>query len=214
MGGESLAAVQLTRLGLAGDRRFAFESSAAPIGKPRLHSAERTRMLRASAHLLPSGEVEIDSGTGTPPLPLRDPTLLQALALPGAHLSLLESDTPFTDVRPVALHTLQSLAALSAELHRPIDGRRLRSNLILDLAPGITDADLLGHTLQLGEQAQLHILEPIPRCRMVSLAPETAELDPTLLPHLARSRHGRFGLYARPVTPGILQVGSPIHLLR
>ena len=215
MGGESLTLLHLTPHGIAGDRLLALHSAAAPIGKPLLRSAERTRMLRAAAHLLPSGDVLVDPGTGSP-LALTDPALLTALTLPGTPpetLSLLRSETPLTDVRPVALHTRQALAALSAELARPMDDRRLRSNLVLDLTPGVTDADLLGHTLRLGDQAELHILEPIPRCRMVSLAPGTAEPDPTLLPHLARTRRGRLGLYARPVTPGPLRVGDPIHLV-
>ena len=220
MGGEPCTTLDLTLTGIAGDRRFAFTSPRAPAGYPLLHSTERTTMLRATATLTRDGQPKVHPLNALP-LTITDPNLPQAID-PTATLTLLESETPLTDVRPVALHSTQTIAQLSHELGRPFDPRRLRSNIILTLlnaaipppATGLFPEDALTtHTLQLGPTATLRITERIPRCRIVSLAPETATHDPTLLRQLAQAHNGRAGIYARPLTPGPLTVGDPIYLL-
>ena len=72
---------------------------------------------------------------------------------------------------------------------------------------------LAGRTLQLGPHATLRITERIPRCRIVSLAPETALADPTVLRHLSQHHNARAGIYARPLTPGTLHLGDPVYLV-
>ena len=47
---------------------------------------------------------------------------------------------------------------------------------------------------------------------MVSLDPETAAADPTILRTLARTHDGRVGVYARAITPGTLAVGDAVYL--
>ncbi len=130
-----------------------------------------------------------------------------------ARLHLRHERRPFTDVRPIALHSLATEEALARELGS-FDPRRLRSNIILALTaePFAEDA-LSGNILRLGRTAELKILERIPRCRMVSLDPETAASDPTILRALARSHEGRVGVYARAITPGTLSVGDPVYLV-
>ncbi len=219
MGGECLEAVELTGVGLAGDRLLAFESADRPVGKPLLRSAQRGAMLRAKAVLASDGAVRL-----TPPATTCNPNgwsmtagdarVAAALDLPAeTPLRLLGSARPFVDVRPVALHSLQSVAALARELGQAVDARRFRSNLILDLAPGVHEDELLGRTIRVGARAELQILEPIPRCRMISLDPVTAIPDHGLLRHIARTRAGRFGLYARPLVPGVLRSGDAVLLL-
>ncbi len=216
MRGEALHKVHLRPHGLAGDRRFAVASTAAPAGKPLLSSLERTATLRYTARLEPAPSVTTPEGLT---LPLPSPELLETLqstvALPGAQLHLETSpEDPFFDVRPVSLISQATLRALAEELGRPLDPLRFRSNLILALAddgPFAEDA-LPGKTLRFGdlEGPRLRILERIPRCRIVSLDPDTAAADPTLLRHLARHHAGRLGIYALVERPGTLRVGDPV----
>ncbi|MBE7181870.1 MAG: hypothetical protein INR71_11810, partial [Terriglobus roseus] len=49
MGGERTNALEAVHDGIAQDRRYAFLSSGAPVGKPRLTSREREALLRYSA---------------------------------------------------------------------------------------------------------------------------------------------------------------------
>ncbi len=74
--------------------------------------------------------------------------------------------------------------------------------------------DLSGALVQLGGEAQLSLLERIPRCRMVSLDPETASPDASILHWLAKTHAGRAGIYARTHHPGSIRVGDPVHILR
>ncbi len=248
MGGERCPQLELTPFGIAGDRQLALESRDAPSGKPLLRAAERTAMLRLHASLDPAGQGLIRSHAGET-LSTTDPALpaqlAQALTRTGQSIStltLLRSPRPLTDVRPVALHSLQTIHQLATELDRTrlpgleagFDPRRLRSNLVLDLTADLNPLiaheptrthrpdssgthpfpeDLLaGYTLQIGPTARLRITERIPRCRIISLDPETATPDPALLRHLAHAHDGRAGIYARPLTPGTLRTGDPVYL--
>ncbi len=222
MRGESLSTVHLTPQGLEGNRRYAVSSTAAPAGKPLLGSAERTATLRYTARLGPTPSVTTPEGLT---LPLPSAALLEnlqsAVAQPGAQLGLQTStenpiQTPFFDVRPVSLISEATLQALAKELGRPLNPLRFRSNLVLALggAEPFAEDRLSGKILQFGdaEGPQLRILERIPRCRVVSLDPETATPDPTLLRHLARHHEGRIGIYARVERPGTLRRGDPLWL--
>ena len=215
MQGELCPTLGIDARGVAGDRRFAFESADAPIGKPLLRAAQRAAMLRSQACLQPDGTVLVSSGQA-------EPLALDNRSLPAlitgrdftSTLTLHTDELPFTDVRPIALHSLASLRALSQALGS-FDGRRLRSNIILALADDQPFAEdrLAGRTLQLGSTVRLTLLERIPRCRMVSLDPETAEPNPTPLRWLARHRDGRAGIYARALVPGNVSVGDSVTLL-
>ncbi len=215
MQGERCASLEVGPYGIAGDRRFAFESADAPIGKPLLRSSERAAMLRSQARLDVIGTVTVLSAEG-PIVPVNDPALPHHLgpATAASRLTLRQRDRPFTDVRPIALHSLATARAIAAA-SPAFDGRRLRSNLVLQLASSqpFAEDDLAGRVLQIGDAAQLTMLERIPRCRMVALHPETAAPDPSPLRWLAQNRNGRAGIYARMLKPGTIVVGDTIHLL-
>ena len=216
MRGECLTEAVLEPAGVVGDRRFAFESTAAPRGKPMLASRERTAMLLYTPHLKPAAQVITPAGQT---LPLASPELLAELharlAAPEAQLTLRASPgLPLTDVRPVSLVSMATLRGISAELGRSIDPQRFRSNVVLvldDEQPFAEDA-FAGATLRFGNEdgPQLRVLERIPRCRIVSLDPKTTEPDPELLRHLARYHHGRLGIYANVRKPGMLREGDPV----
>ncbi len=173
-------------------------------------------MLRSAASLDSEGKVTVRTAAG-PALSATDETLTEHLTLAESTraLRLITSERPLTDVRPIAVHSLGTERAL-AEALGSFDGRRLRSNLILRLVddqPFAEDA-LSGMVLQLGGSAQISMLERIPRCRMVSLDPETAEADATILRWLASKREGRAGIYARTLVPGTISVGDPVRLIQ
>ena len=215
MQGEQCNVLTVGPLGIDGDRRLAFESDDAPIGKPLLRSADRSVMLRARARLEANNQAAIQTADGST-LAVSDRTLLSHLSLAKSarSLRLLESDRPFTDVRPIALHSLATERAFAAALGH-FDGRRLRSNIILDLLDDrpFAEDNLSGLIVQLDGSTQLSLLEQIPRCRMVSLHPETASPDPAILRWLSKSHNGRAGVYARTHHPGSIRVGDPVCII-
>ena len=220
MRGESLAEAELDPAGLVGDRRFAFASTAAPAGKPMLSSQERSAMLRYAPRLDPLPEIVTPQGRRLAlPSPALVTELQQALAAGDATLTMRRSpERPLTDVRPVSLVSTATLRRLNEEFGRSIDTQRFRSNLVLALdaeQPFGEDA-LAGALLHFGEAdgPQLRVLERIPRCRMVSLDPETTDADPDLLRHLARWHDGRLGIYASVHRPGRLRTGEALFAAR
>ncbi len=218
MQGERCDMLHVGPHGIDGDRRFAFESADAPIGKPLLRSTERFAMLRSQAVHTDTGgvAVRVPSGVlfGTGTADLAGKLGLEPASSSSLRLRLLERNRPFTDVRPIALHSLATEHALSSELGN-FDARRLRSNIILSLDQNEAFAEdaLSGSMLQLGSHVQLRMLERIPRCRMVALHPETAVEDRTILRWLAQYRQGRAGIYARTLTPGTITVGDIVSLI-
>lgn len=219
MGGEVCDALSLDGTGVEGDRRYAFESSEAPVGKPLLSSAQRTALIPLQAQLHHESTVPFITGAGDGPFPLTDPQLLsrltQRLCTPIAPKLRHNPDRPFTDVRPISLHSIETIAHLSRELGQPIDARRLRSNIHLDLSSGEPFAEdhLTNRALRIGDTATLRITERVPRCRIVALDPDTAEADRTLLNHLARHHQGRAGIYATVLTGGTVHLGDTVIVL-
>ncbi len=216
MQGEQCASFEVGLYGIDGDRRFAFESVHAPVGKPLLRSFERSAMLRARAAHHASGEITVRVPAGQS-VSLHDASLPSQLGLEPASstgLQLQCATLPFTDVRPISLHSLATEQALEAAF-AGFDPRRLRSNIVLDLTNARPFAEdlLAGKSLRLGELVTLKLLERIPRCRMVSLHPETAEMDPSILRWLAREHDGRAGIYARSLATGTVSVGDAVSLV-
>ncbi len=226
MRGEQVDSLEVLQDGIAHDRRYAFVSSGAPAGKPRLTGRERAALLRYSAYVSGNG-TSICTPDGRR-FHVLDPALLTHLEqhLPQGHRITLEHEptaAPYTDVRPIAIVSTQTLAALSRAFGHAVDPRRFRANLVLTFTP---DADaelttgnpdafpedaLAGRTLQLGATCRLHLLERIPRCRVVTLDPNTTEPDPALMKHLDRHHNGRLGIYAKVVTPGPLNAGGMVY---
>jgi uncharacterized protein YcbX len=151
-------------------------------------------------------------------LAVDDPALLEMLGegLRGEnHLTLVRSDRALTDCRPVSLISLQTVRQLESELGASVDKRRFRANVYLDLESGggFAEDDLVGRRLRIGPHAEIMILEREPRCKMISLDPDTGEHDPEVFRQVARA-HGNFaGVYCAVLVEGILTKGDPIELL-
>ena len=217
MRGERLERATFDLSGMVGDRRYAVVSTAAPVGKPLVTSRERTRMLLYAPRLTPEPVVISPAGD---PLPLPSDALTAALqqdlAAPGATLELEHSpDKPITDVRALSFISRGTLDFLARELGAAFTQQRLRNNLILDLHDTTPFAEEAfdGLHLRFGhgpEATVLRIHERIPRCRIVTLDPETAEVDATLLRYLAQHRQGRIAMYATVVHPGVIDEQSPV----
>lgn len=217
MRGERLDALQLDPHGIAGDRRWAIQSTGAPRGKPMLSGAERASMLLFSAS--GAGQSTVVIAPNGAQCSITDPALLNSLRqhLPGGHsLELLQSETPMTDVRPVAVLSTATIRQLSEELGQPVDPRRFRANILLEFPSenaGFAEDELVDRSIQLGAEAVLRITERDPRCRIVTLDPETAIADPLLMKHLDRRHEGHVGVYATVERTGWLRAGDPVVLL-
>src|SRR6267143_3387946 len=126
-----------------------------------------------------------------------DPALIEMLGegLRGEnHLTLVRSDRALTDCRPVSLISLQTVRQIEAELSIPIDKRRFRANIYFDFASesaGFAEDSFVGRCLRIGSKATIMVLERDPRCKMISLDPDTSEHNPEILRKVAQT-HSNF----------------------
>ena len=129
-------------------------------------------------------------------------------------LSLTRSDRSLTDCRPVSLFSLQTMQQIGQEAGLDLDKRRFRANIYGDLQmAGFAENDLVGRRLQVGAKAMIAVIAPDPRCKMITLDPDTSEAKPEVLRMVARNHGGNAGLYGAVLTEGIVRPGDEINLL-
>jgi len=161
--------------------------------------------------------VEVETPSGQV-LAIDDPVLLQMLrdGLDERHgLALLRSERAMTDCRPVSLFTLQTARQLEAELGIEIDKRRFRANIYADLGSsiGFAENSLVGRQLRIGSRVVIAVLDRDPRCKMITLDPDTAEPNPEILRTVARGHEGFAGVYGAVLVEGTIRPGDPIEVL-
>ena len=131
------------------------------------------------------------------------------------HLTLVRSDRALTDCRPVSLISLQTVRQVEAESGISIDKRRFRANIYLNLATdeGFAEDELVGRRLRIGSRAEMMVLERDPRCKMISLDPDTGEHNPEVLRKVAQAHSAFAGVYCAVLVEGMLTKGDSIELL-
>ena len=147
-----------------------------------------------------------------------DPALIEMLCegLRGEnHLTLVRSDRALTDCRPISLISLQTIRQVESELGIPLDVRRFRANVYFNLASGngFAEDELVGRKLRIGARAVMMVLERDPRCKIMSLDPDTGEHNPEVLRKVVQA-HGNFaGVYCAVLVEGILAKGNSIEVV-
>jgi uncharacterized protein len=245
MSGEEVTEAFLGFSGFYGDRCYAFKNSAARKGFPYLSATAQPQMLRYRSRfryperaakppnlteamniapgVTPANAEpnDLDLDVVTPSgavVAVDDPALIEMLGegLHGEHhLTLVRSDRALTDCRPVSLISLQTVRQVEAELGVPIDRRRFRANVYLNLASdyGFGEDALVGHKLRIGPSAIVMVLERDPRCKMISLDPDTGEHNPEVLRTVALAHDTFAGVYCAVLVEGILTTGASIEVV-
>ena len=151
-------------------------------------------------------------------LAIDDPVLIRTLrdTVRGApDLTLVRSDRAMTDCRPVSLISVQSAGQLGKELGIPVDQRRFRANIYLDLnaARGFAEDGFVGRSVRIGAKVVVSILERDPRCTMITFDPDTGESKPELLKQVAQAHKGMAGVYGAVLVEGTVRRGDTVELL-
>ena len=96
-----------------------------------------------------------------------------------------------------------------------LDRRRFRANFYADWGDGrpCREDELVGRTLQVGERLRLAVLERDPRCKMITLDPDTGREEPAVLRHVSKAHGGMAGVYAAVLVEGVVRKGDPIWLV-
>jgi uncharacterized protein len=137
--------------------------------------------------------------------------LAEAASGDGA-VTLLRSDRAFTDCRPISLMSTQTVQQLGREVKADLDRRRFRQNVYVDLAegPGYAEDQWVGRRLRLGKTAEVIVLGRDPRCKMITLDPDTATAMPDLMRCVSEQHGGTAGVYAAVVTEGTIRPGDSV----
>jgi uncharacterized protein YcbX len=151
-------------------------------------------------------------------LAVDDPALIQILreGLADRHqLRLMRSQRSMTDCRPISLFSTQTAQQIGNEVGTTLDKRRFRANIYLNLASegGFAEDQLVGHTVRIGGKVVLAILDRDPRCKMITLDPDTAEPNPEVMKRVARAHDGKAGIYAAVLVEGTVHSGDEVLLL-
>ncbi len=226
MQGEAVPEADLYWYGLDGDRRYAFLQGDNPSGFPWLTGRELPDLVRyRPAWVDPARPLDSPVRVQTPSgraLAVTDSALAAALsaAWGGREVKLIQLNRGATDTGAVSLIGRATLRRIEALAGRPVDRRRFRQNLIVEVAGATPFAEdsWLGRTLFIGPDpaapaAVLAAIRPIERCQMVNIDPDTGVRSAEILRAVNRSRDNCAGIYLWPLQPGRLRVGDPIWLV-
>src|SRR5437899_6380129 len=243
MRGEELDEAFAGFSGIYGDRLFAFKSSASPKGFPYFTAREQTKLLQyrpcfrypdeaappvnlteaesMGAHPVSADPSELMVDVETPdgrPLAIDDPALMELVRadIDQKHqLTLTRSERAMTDCRPFSMFSLQSARQLAEETGTPIDKRRFRANVYVDLtsAEGFAENEFVGRSLRIGTKVVVTILERDARCVMITLDPDTGEKTPAKLENVAQAQEGMAGVYGAVMVEGMLHKGDSVEVL-
>ena len=78
---------------------------------------------------------------------------------------------------------------------------------------GFAEDKLIGKTVQIGAKIVLSLLERDPRCKMITLDPDTAEANPEVLKMVVKGHDGMAGIYGAVLVEGEVRPGDEIKLL-
>jgi uncharacterized protein YcbX len=107
---------------------------------------------------------------------------------------------------------LQTARKLSEELGSELDKRRFRANIYIELASekGFGENELVGGTLRIGTKVVIRVTDRDPRCKMITLDPDTGQANPEIMRRVARDHDGKAGVYGAVLVEGIIRPGDEI----
>jgi uncharacterized protein len=216
MAGERLPEAEVSWQGVAGDRRWAFvRPGRSHTGFPWLTIRHQPRLHHYRPTLVEPDRpdhsaVQVQDPDGQL-YAVDDPALAAQL---GEGVWAIKHDRGTFDASPVSLLTRQGLEALSRRADAEVDPRRFRPNLVLDGSGDeeFPESGWVGRLLRIGT-AVLRVDQPIERCAMVNVNPDSLARDPQVLRTIAQQRELDFGAYGSTVTPGTLRPGDPVVLV-
>ncbi len=161
--------------------------------------------------------VDVTTPTGET-LAIDDPRLLDLLrdgAREGHELSVIRSERALTDCRPFSLFSLQTARQLSEELGVELGTQRFRANAYVDLRSdaGFGENTWVGRRLRIGAKAEIAVTDRDPRCKMITLDPDTGLANPEVMRRVARDHGGTAGVYCAVVVEGVIREGDEIALV-
>jgi len=220
MAGEPLAEAELGWRGIQGDRQYAFLRHGSLSRFPWFTGRDANGLLLYRARYRDPGDTKLSTIDVTTPegehFSLDAPELKARIDEEGGMaVDLVRSGRSFFDAMPVSIVTTATHDALDAESGASVDPRRFRINVVID--SDVRESEWGERLLAFGDEddggPRLIVHEPIERCVMVTIDPDTGVRSPGVLKTVVRGFNNRIGIYASPARCGIIQVGDPVRLV-
>ncbi|WP_230686371.1 MOSC domain-containing protein [Catellatospora vulcania] len=212
--GETLTGAVVQPRGLAGDRRWAVRGADGRFGSGK--STRRFRQMDGLFQLTAryDGAVPVLGFPSGVSVRGDDPAVHAALSRHiGEPVTLTaEEDVSHFDEGPLHVLTTASLRHLAALLGGPVDPRRFRANIVIDV-PGVSallEDGWLGQALHVGDEVVLRVAKRMPRCVMVNNAQQELPHDGRILRAVAAANELTFGVLAHVERAGAVRCGDPV----
>ncbi len=241
MAGEALERGFVSYGGLYGDRRYAFVRPSAPDVFPYFTARDNPDMLRHRPRFKdPAAAADPDNwqavaaaNVPVTPVTVKREALAVEVETPAGEvydvddirlrhtlygeerLELIQADTVLADCNPISLISTQTIDQLAGELDRPLDPRRFRANLYLDLDAGTGFAEdaYVDRNLRIGDRVKIAVTDRDPRCAVIALDPDDARRDKEILQHVSRNHGNTAGVYGVILAEGVVKPGDAVYLL-
>ena len=225
---KSMAGIGLEHAGLGwhgfvGDRRFAVRQVENASGFPWLSASRIPELLMyhpcdfdtSSAELLPT-RVQNPSGDL---LEIRGDKLRAEIGdRIGCKVELMALQHGIFDDAAVSVITSTTVSHVCNEAGVAIDSRRFRANIVVDCNEPVPFAedDWIGRVIMFGEAANapaVYVTKRDVRCKMISLDPDTAQHNPSVLKTAVSLNENNAGVYGTVVCTGTINIGDSVFVL-
>ena len=210
MAGEALDEAELRWRGISGDRQYAFLRTGNSSRFPWFTGRDQSDLVCYRARFRDPADpknspVEVVAPDGEA-FALDAPELHGRFGEP---VELVQLGRGAFDAMPISIVTTATLAALAEARGSDVDVRRFRINLVVE--SDLREDAWAGRMLAVGECGLL-AHDPIDRCVMITIDPDTGVRSPGLMKTVVRGFDNRIGLYASPARLGTIRVGDAVSL--
>ncbi|WP_408010045.1 MOSC domain-containing protein [Pseudalkalibacillus sp. A8] len=96
-----------------------------------------------------------------------------------------------------------------------VNYRRFRPNLLISLKEKIPfiEEKWFGRRMKIGREVEIQLKRHCERCMIITVNPDNAERDSTLLKKVVKERNNHFGVYTSVIKTGKIHVGDEVLLL-
>ncbi|OLS22055.1 MAG: hypothetical protein HeimC2_31090 [Candidatus Heimdallarchaeota archaeon LC_2] len=164
----------------------------------------------------PQIEVRVDAED----IPLYDDHLLnhleKKLDTKNHNLTINYRRSGIHDTKPISIVSMHSINKLAEEMGRSsLDPLRFRSNFYVQWNnnEAFYEDQLVGKSLQIGNEVVLHIVKSNVRCIIINVDPQSAERDSSIFKTVSQRHDAQFGIYGEIRTCGKVNVGDIIYAL-
>ncbi|WP_246943600.1 MOSC domain-containing protein [Bacillus pinisoli] len=223
--GESVEKTRVLDYGLYGDRSHAFSDETRPgkfltitqfpemvryqarfVGEESLEAYPKVEIVTPEGKTLDWGSIDLVKEIET-----KSERKLSQIIFPPSNVPLGAIEEEHIQI--VTDASVQKLEEMWGTTD--LDYRRFRPNLLLSLNEKVPfiEEEWLGRRMKIGNEVEIELIRHCERCMIITVSPENAKTDMTLLRTVAKERENCFGVYASVIKTGEIHVGDEVHLL-